>query len=112
MSGAARARLAAIQRLGKDATKEEKDEAERLATEIFNLDEQQRKLKKSTGSSTSEAERNASAIADAKLKTEQLRLELANLKAGTDEASGATSRYSIESARLAAQQQLKKPNLT
>lgn len=108
LSGAARARLAAIQRLGKDATKEEKDEAERLATEIFNLDEQQRKLKKSTGSSTSEAERNASAIADAKLKTEQLRLELANLKAGTDEASGATSRYSIESARLAAQQQLNK----
>ena len=108
LSGAARARLAAIQRLGKDATKEEKDEAERLATEIFNLDEQQRKLKKSTGSSTSEAERNASAIADAKLKTEQLRLELANLKAGTDEASSSTSRYSIESARLAAQQQLNK----
>lgn len=108
LSGAARARLAAIQRLGKDATKEEKDEAERLATEIFNLDEQQKKLKKSTGSSTAEAERNASAIADAKLKTEQLRLELENLKAGTDEASVATSRYSIESARLAAQQQLNK----
>ena len=53
-------------------------------------------------------EQNADAIADAKLKTEQLRLELANLKAGTDEASGATSRYSIESARLAAQQQLNK----
>lgn len=53
-------------------------------------------------------EQNNDAIADAKLKTEQLRLELANLKAGTDEASGATSRYSIESARLAAQQQLNK----
>lgn len=53
-------------------------------------------------------EQNADAIADAKLKTEQLRLELANLKAGTDEASWATSRYSIESARLAAQQQLNK----
>lgn len=53
-------------------------------------------------------EQNADAIADAKLKTEQLRLELANLKAGTDEASGATSRYSIESARLVAQQQLNK----
>ncbi len=108
LSGAARARLAAIQRLGKDATKEEKEEAEKLATEIFNLDEQQRKLKKSTGSATTEAEKNASAIADAKLKTEQLRLELENLKTGTDEASGATSRYSIESARLAAQQQLNK----
>ncbi|QFG15379.1 tail protein [Aeromonas phage 4_L372X] len=108
LSGAARSRLAAIQRLGKDATKEEKDEAERLATEIFNLDEQQRKLKKSTGSAASESEKNANAIADAKLKTEQLRLELENLKAGTDEASGATSRYSIESARLAAQQQLNK----
>jgi len=108
LSGAARARLAAIQRLGKDATKEEREEAEKLATEIFNLDEQQRKLKKSTGSATTEAEKNASAIADAKLKTEQLRLELENLKAGTDEASGATSRYSIESARLAAQQQLNK----
>lgn len=108
LSGAARARLAAIQRLGKDATKEEKEEAERLATEIFNLDEQQRKLKKSTGSAASESEKNANAIAEAKLKTEQLRLELANLKSGTDEASGATSRYSIESARLAAQQQLNK----
>jgi tape measure domain-containing protein len=53
-------------------------------------------------------DQNSDAIADAKLKTEQLRLELANLKAGTDEASGATSRYSIESARLAAQQQLNK----
>ena len=53
-------------------------------------------------------EQNNDAIADAKLKTEQLRLELENLKAGTDEASGATSRYSIESARLAAQQQLNK----
>lgn len=53
-------------------------------------------------------EQNNDAIADAKLKTEQLRLELANLKAGTDEASGATSRYSIESARLVAQQQLNK----
>lgn len=53
-------------------------------------------------------EQNADAIADAKLKTEQLRLELENLKAGTDEESGATSRYSIESARLAAQQQLNK----
>lgn len=53
-------------------------------------------------------EQNADAIADAKLKTEQLRLELENLKNGTDEASGATSRYSIESARLVAQQQLNK----
>lgn len=53
-------------------------------------------------------EQNNDAIADAKLKTEQLRLELANLKAGTDEASGATSRYSIESARMVAQQQLNK----
>lgn len=108
LSGAARARLAAIQRIGKDATKEEKEEAERLATEIFSLDEQQRKLKKSTGSAASESEKNANAIAEAKLKTEQLRLELANLKSGTDDASGATSRYSIESAKLAAQQQLNK----
>lgn len=57
---------------------------------------------------TKAREQNTDAIADAKLKTEQLRLELENLKAGTDEASGATSRYSIESARLAAQQQLNK----
>ena len=61
-----------------------------------------------TKKATKAREQNADAIADAKLKTEQLRLELANLKAGTDEASGATSRYSIESARLAAQQQLNK----
>lgn len=63
---------------------------------------------KSAKDGASEIARNNQLIEEEKLKTEQLRLELANLKSGTDEASGATSRYSIESARLAAQQQLNK----
>lgn len=53
-------------------------------------------------------EQNNARINDAKLKTQQLTIELSNLKNGTEEITGATSRYSIESATLAAQQQLNK----
>lgn len=53
-------------------------------------------------------EQNNDTIADAKLRTEQLNVELGNLKSTTDSASDSTSRYSIESARLSAQQQLNK----
>jgi len=78
------------------------------AEELFKLQTARKENTSQTKAATKAEDTNNQSIADAKLKTEQLRLELANLKAGTDEASGATSRYSIESARLAAQQQLNK----
>src|SRR5690606_36864811 len=48
LTGVARARLAAIQRLGADATDEERAEAERLATELYNLQKAQDAVKKAT----------------------------------------------------------------
>ena len=78
------------------------------AEELFKLQTARKENTSQTKTATKAEDTNNQSIADAKLKTEQLRLELENLKAGTDEASGATSRYSIESARLAAQQQLNK----
>lgn len=45
LSGAARARLQAIQKLGVNATAEERAEAEKLATTIYDLTEAQKKLK-------------------------------------------------------------------
>lgn len=44
LTGVARARLQAIQRLGTNATKEEREEAARLATEIYRLEEAQKAL--------------------------------------------------------------------
>lgn len=78
------------------------------AEELFKLQTARKENTSQTKKATKAEDTNNQSIADAKLKTEQLRLELANLKAGTDEASSSTSRYSIESARLAAQQQLNK----
>jgi tape measure domain-containing protein len=42
LAGVARAKLAAIQRLGAEATKEEREEAERLAVELYNIEEAQK----------------------------------------------------------------------
>lgn len=78
------------------------------AEELFKLQTARKENTSQTKAATKAEDTNNQSIADAKMKTEQLRIELANLKAGTDEASGAASRYSIESARLAAQQQLNK----
>lgn len=44
LTGVARARLQAIQKLGSNATAEERAEAERLATSIYNLEQAQKKL--------------------------------------------------------------------
>lgn len=87
---------------------EEKKEQPDYLKNIKEIAKADKEAESAAKKSAKAREQNNDAIADAKLKTEQLRLELANLKAGTDEASGATSRYSIESARLAAQQQLNK----
>lgn len=56
LSGEARARLTAIQKLGASATAEEKAEAERLATEIYRLDEAQKAATKSAGEQAKSAE--------------------------------------------------------
>jgi tape measure domain-containing protein len=45
LTGEARARLQAIQRLGADATDEERAEAEKLATTLYNLEEAQKRAK-------------------------------------------------------------------
>lgn len=45
LTGAAKARLQAIQKLGENATAAERAEAEKLATSIYNLEEAQKKLK-------------------------------------------------------------------
>lgn len=55
LQGEARARLAAIQSLGADATKEEREEAERLATEIYRLNQAER-----GGASTSKRAKDGS----------------------------------------------------
>lgn len=52
LTGAARAKLQAIQRLGADATGEERIEAEKLAVEIYNLEEARRKLASTTKTET------------------------------------------------------------
>lgn len=61
LQGEARARLAAIQKLGSNATAEERAEAERLATEIYRLDEAQKAATKSA----SEQKRTAEELARA-----------------------------------------------
>lgn len=56
LSGEARARLAAIQKLGASATAEEKAEAEQLAAQIYRLDEAQKAATKSASEQAKTAE--------------------------------------------------------
>ncbi|MGI4260929.1 hypothetical protein ACR2VJ_28010, partial [Klebsiella pneumoniae] len=56
LQGEARARLAAIQKLGASATAEEKAEAEQLATQIYRLDEAQKAATKSASEQAKSAE--------------------------------------------------------
>lgn len=56
LTGEARARLTAIQKLGAGATAEERAEAERLATEIYRLDEAQKAATKSASEQAKSAE--------------------------------------------------------
>lgn len=78
------------------------------AAALFEQTKNRKENTKATNADNTAAEQNAQTINDAKLKTQQLTVELSNLKNGTEEITGATSRYSIESATLAAQQQLNK----
>lgn len=67
--GAARARLAAVQRMGADATAEEREEAERLATELYNLEKAQEAAKKATEEARNAAKSDKEVLAEL---TEQL----------------------------------------
>ena len=62
LTGDARARLAAIQKLGSNATKEEREEAERLATEIYKLEQAQKAGESGTKKSTEAAKENQKVI--------------------------------------------------
>lgn len=62
LTGAARARLQAIQKLGANATAEERAEAEKLATTIYDLEQAQRKGVDGTKKSTEAAKENQKVI--------------------------------------------------
>lgn len=57
--GAARARLTALQKLGADATDEEREEVARLVTEIYNLEESQKSATKAAEDSAAAAKKSA-----------------------------------------------------
>ncbi|NEV03846.1 tape measure protein [Achromobacter xylosoxidans] len=62
LTGAARARLQAIQKLGANATAQERAEAEKLATTIYDLEQAQRKGVDGTKKSTEAAKENQKVI--------------------------------------------------
>lgn len=62
MSGEARAKLAAIQKLGAEATADEREEAEKLAAEIYRLDEAQKASGKSASAAASAAKKHAAEL--------------------------------------------------
>ena len=70
--GVARARLAAAQRLGADATPKERAEAERLATELYNLEKAQVASKKATEAAGKAAEDAAQKLLDAAKSDEEV----------------------------------------
>src|SRR5690554_75260 len=72
LTGVARARLAAIQRLGADATDEERAEAERLATELYNLEKAQDAAKKATEEAGRAAKKAAQELLDAAKSDEEV----------------------------------------
>lgn len=70
--GVARARLAAVQRMGAEATVEEHTEAERLATELYNLKKAQDAAKKATEAAGKAAEDAAQKLLDAAKSDEEV----------------------------------------
>lgn len=63
LTGEARARLQAIQKLGENATAAERAEAEKLAAQIFRLEEARKKLSAATKQETKDTKQNTDAIA-------------------------------------------------
>lgn len=75
LTGEARARLQAIQKLGKKATQEEREEAERLASQIYKLEDARKKEKEAASKAATEANKAAN-----ERKKEQEAVERAQLK--------------------------------
>ncbi|MGL4753053.1 MAG: tape measure protein [Aeromonadaceae bacterium] len=94
LQGEARARLAAIQKLGASATAEERAEAEQLATQIYRLDEAQKAATKSASEQAKSAEEvkrqqeaNAETVAKLREQLNQASLKGAELAARQAELS-------------------------
>lgn len=85
LTGAARAKLQAIQRLGAEATKEERAEAEKLAVEIYNLEEARRKLASATKTETKSVDEVKKAHEDNAQTLARLTEELYQTTLGADE---------------------------
>lgn len=71
LSGVARARLQAIQKLGENATAAERVEAEKLAAQIFRLEEARKALGKATKEEIKDTQQNKDAVAALTLELEQ-----------------------------------------
>lgn len=109
----AAAKLAASQKLGEGASKAQIAETNRRIDAYYDEKEAQDAAQKAKQAATSAARKDATAqqqnaqrLEDSASKAKQLETELANLKSGTDENASATSRYSLETAKLEAQRVL------
>lgn len=109
----AAAKLAASQKLGEGASKEQIAETNRRIDAYYDEKEAQDAAQKAKQAATSAArkdttaqQQNAQRLEDSASKAKQLETELANLKSGTDDSASATSRYSLETAKLEAQRTL------
>lgn len=109
----AAAKLAATQKLGEGASAAQVAAVNKSIDAYYDEKEAQDAAAKAQTAATSAAKKdttqqqqNAQRLQDSALKVKQLEQELANLTNGTEEGTEATSRYTIESARLEAQQQL------
>lgn len=109
----AAAKLAASQKLGEGASKEQIAETNRRIDAYYDEKEAQDAAQKAKHAATSAArkdttaqQQNAQRLTDSASKAKQLETELANLKSGTDDSASATSRYSLETAKLEAQRAL------
>lgn len=109
----AAAKLAASQKLGEGASKAQIAETNRRIDAYYDEKEAQAAAEKAKQAATSAArkdtaaqQQNAQRLEDSASKAKQLETELANLKSGTDDSASATSRYSLETAKLEAQRTL------
>lgn len=109
----AAAKLAASQKLGEGASKAQIAETNRRIDAYYDEKEAQAAAEKAKQAATSAArkdttaqQQNAQRLTDSASKAKQLETELANLKSGTDDSASATSRYSLETAKLEAQRAL------
>lgn len=109
----AAAKLAATQKLGEGASSSQVAAVNKSIDAYYDEKEAQDAAAKAKSAATSAAKKditaqqqNAQRLEDSASKAKQLELELSNLRNGTDEGAAATSRYTIETAKLEAQRAL------